>query len=107
MYYRLKQVDFGDTYAYSPVIKIENPENSALSDMVPLFHNGELFIKDTGYRPDIDISLYNVLGKLLFHQKQVYSGDIIPVNLPADRIIFVQLRSQGLEHTERIMIFGQ
>jgi len=107
VYYRLKQVDFGGYYSYSPVLAIEGPLRTEFAELVPLFYNGTLSFKNRGYRPAIDVSLYNVLGKLLLHRKQIYADDIIQVNLPVDGIIFVQLRSQGIEHTGRIMIFNQ
>lgn len=107
VYYRIKQVDYGGAYAYTPVVAIESPLSNGFANVVPMFRGGELYFMDSGYRHAMDLSLYDNLGRLLFYRKNIHSGDVIQVNTPGTGIIFFHMRSQDQAHSGPLLIVDQ
>jgi hypothetical protein len=107
-YYRLKQVDFDATSTYSPIIAISPMQNGSLSletfpqpfqDVLKL----NLSNSKEGY---IDISIYNTLGQVIYHQKEFYQKSKGEFNIKTQNwnsgTYFVQIKNQTKVITKKI-----
>lgn len=105
MYYRLKQVDFGGHYSYSQLISIKSLLSDEFVNAVPIIlRGGELYIKESGFRHAMDLSLYDNLGRLLLYRSQVHSGDVIQLNVRCEGMIFFHIHSQGQARSGPLLI---
>ncbi|MBX2844146.1 MAG: VCBS repeat-containing protein [Flammeovirgaceae bacterium] len=70
IYYRLKMVDNDNTFEYSKVIHlISIGENAFNTKVFPNPSNGLLNVSFNSTQPQVDISIFNVLGVLIYQEK--------------------------------------
>lgn len=106
IYYRLKQVDYDGSFAYSPVITVtvDGPERAALAHINPVLHNNqEIYLPRSDYRHPVDLMIYDGLGRQLFYQKQMKQGDCTPFRYASSGILFYRIQSRGQTHAGRLV----
>ncbi|MBY5956916.1 hypothetical protein KUV50_02135 [Membranicola marinus] len=106
IYYRLKQVDYDGSFAYSPVITVtvDGPERAALAHINPVLRNNqEIYLPRSDYRHPVDLMIYDGLGRQLFYQKQMKQGDCTPFRYASSGILFYRIQSRGQTHAGRLL----
>jgi len=73
-YYRLKQIDLDGTFEYSPIVvlKLDSDENASFLHVYPNPSNGSVIqftVNHGNTNSDIELSLYDMRGILVSHQK--------------------------------------
>lgn len=76
-YYRIKQIDFDDTHAYSNVVVVHTGLQSLNISPNP-FEDG--LIINTNITGEVEISIHDVLGKLLYHSNENSKDGILIIN---------------------------
>lgn len=93
LYYRLKQVDYNDDFAYSDIRTLQtSDENPLLLELYPNPANSQLHINAS--QPMDEVMIYNSLGHLIM---TVYRSNTIDIsNLPAGNY-YLEARPKHLE----------
>jgi hypothetical protein len=73
-YYRLRQVDFNGAFTYSNVIDVQVGTQSASVGIMPNPFDDALIIT-SNTKGNMDISIHDMLGRLLYHSNQNNSED--------------------------------
>ncbi len=78
-YYRLRQVDFDGAFAYSRVVVIETGEEQRpfSINISPNPFDGDLTITSNLIGENMDISIYDVLGRVLYHVNHQSENGIV------------------------------
>ncbi len=80
-YYRLRQVDMNGAFAYSNVVLVEM-ENQLVSASISPNPFEEDFVIKTNIKNEMDISIYDVLGRLLYHANQKTDNGLLHIFQP-------------------------
>lgn len=109
VYYRLKQVDYDGSFAYSPVIAvaIDHGSGGVLANVKPVLRHQEIYLSPSGYRHPVDLSIYDGLGRRILYLKQIRPGGVIPFSCTTHVVLFYKIQSQGRQHSGRFMTLGQ
>lgn len=80
-YYRLRQVDYNGTYAYSHTVAIQTGEHQLpLSiNISPNPFDGDLTITSNIIDENMDIVIYDVLGRMVYHVNQKTGNGIVSI----------------------------
>ncbi|MBC7452033.1 MAG: T9SS type A sorting domain-containing protein [Cytophagales bacterium] len=107
IYYRLKQVDYDGKYAYSRIIALTVSEAIQVSVYPnPATHQVSVAIQGAG-EDTYDISIVDVLGRVLKHQPDMYSGliNIQVSDLAAGHYMIQIISGSGsYKNTQKIVI---
>lgn len=111
-YYRLRQVDFDGTSAYSPTIEVYTDRGAQVLTSVypnPVPRGQQLSVDvSLGYEQTVTLEVINPVGKQVHYQSSALSaGDHhfeIPTQQLAAGIYFVRLRSQRGTEVRRLVI---
>lgn len=81
-YYRLKQVDFNNTFSYSPVISVSSPVDGKHKTSLYPNPNGGEFTIETGEKGKIELEIINHLGKIVYSEslERDSESNILKVN---------------------------
>ena len=107
IYYRLKQVDLDGSHAFSEVIAVDCPVRSSLSELVPVFRSWELSFRQNGYDGLLDITIFDNLGRKLLYKQNVYSGDVVPIDIPRRGVIFYLIQAKGKTLSGPAVVLGE
>jgi|GEM_PF-3222806 len=66
-YYRLRQVDMDGAFVYSNSVTIETEGQSIYMSIMPNPFDGELTIQSNIIGEEMDITIFDVLGKVMYH----------------------------------------
>ena len=103
-YYRLKAVDFNDSYEYSKVIQItlRQSKNQAI-DIYPNPATGD-FVNIHIESKDATISLLNNTGKIINHFQSTNGTSQIDIsNLPSG-LYYISIRSNGVQTVKKLIV---
>lgn len=112
IYYRLKQVDTDNTFAYSGIISVNYIKSKNLKFVVyPNPNKGEFTADISGLENnhEIEISLKDSNGKIIYHssffiQDQGSKLNIVPENKLSNGIYICTLTLEGIEYNVKVVV---
>jgi hypothetical protein len=112
-YYRLKQVDIGGDFTYSPIIVLE-PSGLNITDvkLYPNPNQGELFLQLSGFsdKTEIIFELFNAQGRLVLNQAVTWTDantkavKIDMVSKPQAGLYYARFKWNGVQRQQKLII---
>jgi len=106
-YYRLKQVDFDGTSAYSQIVSVNFDEDHFSYTIFPNPTTGNLYIAiDKGFENIASVTIKDLAGKIILNEIPAGNKDLIKINLEgmATGFYFIEMKTQEYLFTEKIQL---
>jgi len=106
-YYRLRQVDFDGTIAFSQIVSVNFDEDHFSYTIFPNPTTGNLFIGiDKGFESITGVTIRDVAGKIILNEIPSGSKELIKINLEgmATGFYFIEMKAGEYLFTEKIQL---
>jgi hypothetical protein len=95
-YYRLKQTDFNGAYTYSNTIEVSFAQKDFPVQVYPNPFNNRLIVSLDEEESEIEITIFNMLGEVVYQKKSLSGGSIFEIEIGAthaDGIYIMQVQN--------------